>query len=54
MEYGFLIDEKQKIATVVKRTMQYYTGVILNKTNCITATGIDVTTDYLIEATSMN
>ena len=53
-EYGSSIDEKQKIAAIVKTAGQYYSDVIQNETARITGTGGIVTAEDLIEAMSTN
>ena len=53
-EYGSPIDEKQKIAAIVKTAGHYYRDAIQNETARINATGGAVTAEDLIEAMSEN
>jgi len=53
-DYGSPIDEKQKIAAIVKTAGHYYRDVIQNETARINATGGAVTAEDLIEAMSEN
>jgi len=53
-EYGSSIDEKQKIAAIVKTAGLYYSDVIQNETARITGTGGIVTAEDLIEAMGTN
>ena len=53
-EYRSSIDEKQKIASIVKTNGLYYSDVIQNETARITGTGGTVSTKDLIKAMSTN